>query len=441
MVDNNQRNSADLTHPAVLTDQAVIKKPVETLERLFISNQTKIEAWFEQQWQQTPAPISSSIDLRNAGFKLAPIDTNLFPAGFNNLNEMFLPQSISAAKNIVAGMFEKCKNILLIAESHTRNQYYFASLAALETILTAAGFAVRIGTLAHTAVPQQIVVNEQRTITLEPLQRKGDKIVVHDFVPCLIFLNNDLSEGNPDILKNLTQPVKPSPQLGWHSRLKTRHFTLYDQVCQEFSRLIGCDPWLLNPMFTHCDNVNFMSKQGMEELAEKTAILLDRINVKYQEYNIPHPPFIAIKANAGTYGMAVFMVKSPHELLNLNRDQRKQMSYVKGKKVVNQVIIQEGVYTFETWGSDHAVAEPVIYMLTQHLIGGFYRVHTRRGKDENLNAPGMRFESIPFAESCLTAYHTHDHAKLGHANCFYAYGVVARLALLAAARELAELPA
>jgi oxygen-independent coproporphyrinogen-3 oxidase len=26
------------------------------------------------------------VDLRNAGFKLAPVDTNLFPAGFNNLN-------------------------------------------------------------------------------------------------------------------------------------------------------------------------------------------------------------------------------------------------------------------------------------------------------------------------------------------------------------------
>jgi glutamate--cysteine ligase len=29
---------------------------------------------------------STSVDLRNAGFKLAPVDTNLFPGGFNNLN-------------------------------------------------------------------------------------------------------------------------------------------------------------------------------------------------------------------------------------------------------------------------------------------------------------------------------------------------------------------
>ena len=35
-----------------------------------------------------------------------------------------------------------------------------------------------------------------------------------------------------------------------------------------------------------------------------------------------------------------------------------------------------------------AVAEPVIYLIDRYVVGGFYRVHTGRGKDENLNAPG-----------------------------------------------------
>ena len=30
------------------------------------------------------------------------------------------------------------------------------------------------------------------------------------------------------------------------------------------------------------------------------------------------------------------------------------------------------------------------------MVGGFYRVHTGRGKDENLNAPGMHFEPLAF---------------------------------------------
>ena len=37
------------------------------------------------------AAVLRSVDLRNAGFKLAPVDTNLFPGGFNNLNQDFLP--------------------------------------------------------------------------------------------------------------------------------------------------------------------------------------------------------------------------------------------------------------------------------------------------------------------------------------------------------------
>jgi glutamate--cysteine ligase len=97
------------------------------------------------------------------------------------------------------------------------------------------------------------------------------------------------------------------------------------------------------------------------------------------------------------------------------------------------VIIQEGVYTFETWGQENAVAEPVVYMIGQHVIGGFYRVHAERGINENLNAPGMHFEPLAFEKPCNNPDNSLD------PNCdqnrFYAYGVIARLALVAAARE------
>ncbi len=67
----------------------------------------------------------------------------------------------------------------------------------------------------------------------------------------------------------------------------------------------------------------------------------------------------------------------------------------------------------------------------QQCVGGFYRVHKDRGVDENLNAPGMHFEPLAFAKQChLTR--AQDECQ----NRFYAYGVVARLSMLAAAREL-----
>ena len=58
--------------------------PLQLLERRILENNTKIEAWFRERWQETPPVMYGSVDLRNAGFKLAPVDMNLYPAGFNN---------------------------------------------------------------------------------------------------------------------------------------------------------------------------------------------------------------------------------------------------------------------------------------------------------------------------------------------------------------------
>src|ERR1700735_2361723 len=72
-------------------------EPLHSLERQLIHRESEIENWFLDQWRLSPAPVYGSVDLRNAGFKLAPVDMNLFPAGFNNLNKDFLPLSIEAA--------------------------------------------------------------------------------------------------------------------------------------------------------------------------------------------------------------------------------------------------------------------------------------------------------------------------------------------------------
>ena len=58
--------------------------PLLDLERGMLDAQPAIEHWFRTQWQERTVPFYSSVDLRNSGFKLAPVDTNLFPGGFNN---------------------------------------------------------------------------------------------------------------------------------------------------------------------------------------------------------------------------------------------------------------------------------------------------------------------------------------------------------------------
>ncbi len=74
-------------------------------------------------------------------------------------------------------------------------------------------------------------------------------------------------------------------------------------------------------------------------------------------------------------------------------------------------------------------------MLDRYVVGGFYRVHAERGIDENLNAPGAAFVPLAFAESTQLPK---PGAKPGASapNRFYMYGVIGRLAMLAASYEL-----
>jgi glutamate--cysteine ligase len=229
--------------------------------------------------------------------------------------------------------------------------------------------------------------------------------------------------------------LTPPLSAGWSNRKKSDHFSHYHDVSQAFAKQIGIDPWLISPLSLQCGEVNFMERLGNECLAKNVENMLASIQLKYDEYGIDKAPFVVVKSDSGTYGMGIMMVKSADEIVNLNRKQRTKMSSAKEGMSVENVLIQEGVYTFETLGEEKAVAEPVIYMIDHFVVGGFYRVHTGRGVNENLNAPGMHFEPLAFAQPCNSP----DKSEQPDAepNRFYAYGVIARLALLAAARELA----
>jgi glutamate--cysteine ligase len=421
--------------PAVPHLTTALTGPLLELESCLLANQADIEQWFRTRWGETPAPFYCSVDLRNSGFKLAPVDTNLFPAGFNNLNPAFQPLAVQAAQAAIEHICPHARGMLLIPESHTRNIYYLESLASLAGILTRAGLNLRIGSLLpEITEARTITLPSGQEVTLEPVRREGNKLYVGDFEPCTILLNNDLSGGCPPILENLTQPVIPPLQLGWWKRLKSGHFHHYGQVARAFTDLIGLDPWLIDPAFRRCGKIDFQKREGEDCLARHVEEVLEITRAKYREYGIDQEPFVIVKSDSGTYGMAILTVKRPEEVRELNRRQRTRMAYGKEGQTVSEVIVQEGVYTFETLGASQAVAEPVVYMIDHYVVGGFYRVHTQRGVDENLNAPGMQFEPLAFAETGAYPAGSQD----SDPNRFYAYGVVARLALLAAAREFRE---
>jgi glutamate--cysteine ligase len=272
-------------------------------------------------------------------------------------------------------------------------------------------------------------------LLLEPLKRVGNRLTLDGFDPCAILLNNDLSAGVPEVLKGLTgQILLPPLHAGWATRKKSQHFSAYDSVAQSFSEMLEIDPWLINPYFDHRSGINFHERVGEDDLADAVDTLLARIRIKYEEYGITETPYVVVKADAGTYGMGIMTVKSSDEVRGLNRKQRNKMSVVKEGLQVSDVILQEGVHTFES--IDDAVAEPVVYMIDRYVVGGFYRIHTERGRDENLNAPGMQFVPLAFQSPCNVP----DCSDKPGAppNRFYAYGVIGRLAAMAASVELSQ---
>jgi len=424
-----------LTLPSVPHLLTANSHPIEEIERHILDHQDDIEIWLRQQFNLAPAPFYASVDLRNAGYKLAPVDTNLFPAGFNNLNPASKPLCIQAIQVALERYCPDAKGIMIIPENHTRNLFYLENVATIQEFISLAGYRCALGTLRDDIqTANTIKLPSGREIVLHPIERHDNNLSIGDFTPCAVLLNNDLSGGRPHILEGIEQTTIPPLDLGWSNRYKSDHFQVYEEVTNSFAELIEIDPWLINPTFTNCGAIDFMKREGEDCLAENTDALLQRIQLKYDEYGIKEKPYIVIKADQGTYGMGIMVASSAEDVRQLNRKQRTKMSASKEGGDTSEVILQEGVPTRETWGDNKLTAEPVVYMIDHYVVGGFYRMHSKKTATDNLNSPGMSFEPLAFAEACNMP--DKQLAEDACPNRFYAYGVIGRLALLAAAREI-----
>ena len=372
--------------------------PINELEQRILESMPAIERWFRLEWMEHTPPIYTSVDLRNAGFKLAPVDTNLYPGGWNNLTTEMLPLAVQAAMAAIEKICPEAKNLLLIPENHTRNTFYLSNVVQLQRIFTQAGLNVRLGTLnPEITEPTEVALPDGESVLLEPLVRTKNRLGLKNFDPCTILVNNDLSAGTPEVLKHLNEQfLLPPLHAGWSIRRKSTHFEAYEEVAKRFAKMLGMDPWLINPLFERCGDVNFADGTGMDCLRTHTESLLNRIKRKYKDYGINEKPFVVVKADNGTYGMGIMTVRDVADLDALNRKARNKMNVIKDGQTVNDVIIQEGVLTHEHINA--TVAEPVVYMLDRYVVGGFYRVHADRGVDENLNAPGASFVPLAFEQ-------------------------------------------
>ena len=403
--------------------------PINELEQRILESMPAIERWFRLEWMEHTPPFYSSVDLRNAGFKLAPVDTNLFPAGFNNLTPAMLPLAVQAAMAAIEKICPEAKNLLLVPENRARsNSFYLSNIATLVRVFNQAGLNVRLGTLDDAITePTQLNLADGSHLTLEPLLRNRGRLGLKDFDPCTILVNNDLSAGVPRVLEHLhEQYLLPPLHAGWALRRKRHHFRAYEEVAKKFSKLMGMDPWLINPMHASVGDLDFENGQGIEALQAQADLLLTKVRRKYKEYGIQEKAFVVIKPDAGTDGRGILMVRDAKDITD-------KLGVLKDVRSLSEVVIQEGVPTYER--VHDAVAEPVVYMMDRYVVGGFYRIHADRASDENLNAPGSTFVPLAFAESSHLP-RLGEKPGVSAPNRFYMYGVIARLAMLAASYEL-----
>ena len=408
--------------------------PINELEQRLLDTMPAIERWFRLEWMEHTPPFYTSVDVRNAGFKLAPVDTDFYPNGWNNLSPEMLPMAVQAAMAAIEKICPEARNLLIIPENSIRNTFYLSNLAQLRRIFHMAGLNVRIGSIsADLKKSTTVELPGGESITIEPVLRHKGRIGVKDFDPCTILLNNDLAAGIPGILEDLHQQyLLPPLHASWATRRKSTHFACYEEIAKRFGKLIGIDPWLINPLYERCGEAGLADSAGVASLAAHVDSTLAKVRRKYKEYGIKEKPFVIVKADNSSSGMGLMTVRDAKQLPALAA---RSLSLDPSQGSARQWIVQEGVLTHERMND--AVAEPVVYMLDRYVVGGFYRIHAERGIDENLSAPGSLYVPLAFGRSTqLPQLGVRPGAS--EPNRFYMYGVVGRLAMLAASYELEQ---
>ncbi|HLD76623.1 MAG TPA: glutamate--cysteine ligase [Rickettsiales bacterium] len=403
-----------------------MSKIIDILVNKINEKSNEIEAWFDAQFSQNKPLLYNSIDLRHCGFKIAPIDTNCFPAGFNNLISDSKIRAQKLMTDFLRQNFANAKNILIIPESHTKNLKYLENVLALQEILQNSQNEVVIGSLL--VENMKIALENGKEIKLTPIQKNGDKIATIDgFVADLVILNNDLTNGIPEILQNVATPIVPSTDLGWYQRKKSQHFTIYNKLAQEISQILQIDSWLISSMHHWCGEVNFKAQIGIECLAKYVDELIIDLQKKYDEYGVKDQPYCYVKADSGTYGIAVMTAFSGQDILEINKKERNKMSMLKGSTLNTMAVIQEGIKTIDK--IDGNICEPMIYMINGQVAANLIRANNSRDQFTSLNMAGMSFYNLQNIEENRLEIggSKNDVAKV--------YAMIARLASLAATKE------
>lgn len=398
----------------------------DELEKFMCKNWNQVNQLLDQWQGELPQPLYSSVDVRESGKKYAPVDHNLYSAGWNNICNKDLTKGHLMFGQAIRKAAPNAKTVALIPESHTKNKWYLDNVYHLKTVLEGAGFTVDVltpDTQLFTDGPivklesqsaHQLELHQAKVVSGE-FKRLDDESVRYD----VVVLNNDQSNPLQVDWASIKVPVMPSPFAGWNRRQKNMHFRHYQMIANRFCEHFGINADLIQARFRAVENVDFEAQEGLEGLATAVDELIKEIGTDAAVF---------AKASQGTYGMGISVFKSADEVRAMNRRTRNKMDVGKNNIKFTSVLVQEGVETVVK--VEDAPAEITMYLVDGKALGGFMRYNPERGTNANLNSQGMLYRKFCVSDICQD---TDTHVKEA------VYATVARLSVLAAAHELKEL--
>ena len=370
-------------------------KPLDILNERINEKRHELESWVAAQTEKVLVPLYTSVDLRVSDYKIAPVDTNVFPAGFNNLSDVFRDRASELFRDYFVRKYPKVERILIIPELNTRNPFYWENISVLKSILEKVDYQVQVGIVSDDFYHDEMRFKalDGKEVLVYKVIKDGHRVTTMAGDTDLVLINNDFSEKCPKTLRDIVQPVEPPVEIGWHTRKKSVHFEFYNKLAGEVASILDIDPALISIRTVLEQGVNFDSPEDRDRAAQCVESVLCELKEEYEKRGINYDPYLYLKSNSGTYGMAVMNVADGEGVRALNSEGRKRMRVSKGGKPVRDIVIQEGIPTSLELGSG-ATSEPVLYMVEAKVAGGFLRINKSKDTLENLNTRGMEFAAM-----------------------------------------------
>lgn len=396
----------------------------DQLEKFVCENWNIINDYILQIQEGLPIPFYSSVDIRESREKYAPVDHNMYPAGFNNLCNVDLRSSVSLVSDTLKKLTPSNRTVGIIPESHTKNLMYLDHLSTLARLTEDAGYKTYFISFDSDLFPGNeesldLTSASGSAIRIIRGKIKNGEILALDQKIDVAINNNDQSNPWPIEWREIKTPVVPTPLIGWFRRNKNTHFAYYKKVADQFAAYFGINPDLIQARFRAVDDVDFETKHGLEKLGSAVDDLIATLNPGSKVF---------VKGAQGTYGMGISVVSSGEEIIHMNRKTRNKMDVGKNKIKFTSLLVQEGVET--TIQYDNHPAEITVYLIDGKSMGGFMRINPEKDSLGNLNSRGMVFRKLCMCDlkNTVEDYKSKDAI----------YSIIARLATVASAYEIRE---